>query len=319
MKFRYYLFVGAFFCALQTYAQQVPHFTMYMFNGTLLNPAHINKSDYADVAIFYRRQWTGFPGAPETKAASINMPMQQERMTLGANIIQGTLGASSLLHARVNYSYRLQLSQNSILALGLTAGVYQYKLDADQLNLYHDIDSDPVFSQANSRFLMPDVGFGAIYKTPKYLVALSIPHLMPLKLSAVDAQLTRHYFLMGSYCLPISREVTAVPSVLLKMVQGAPAEVDLNTNFMFYDRFWAGMTYRTGDAVAAQAGIKFANPGRLKDHIFRLGYAFDLTTSGLSPYNSGTHEVMLTYSFRAKSAVNCPGDREKLKTYGDCF
>lgn len=316
MKLKYYLVVASIFIGFSSLqAQQVPHFTMYMFNGTLLNPAHINKPDYADAVLFYRKQWVGFPGAPETKAASFNTPIRQERMTVGANILQSNLGASSLFHGRINYSYRMQLSKKSVLALGLTAGIYQYKLDADQLNLFDNIDTDPVFSAANTRLMIPDIGFGAIYKTPEYLIAFAIPHLMPLKLTPVNAKLERHYLVMGCYNLPLTREVMATPSALLKFVPGAPAEVDLNTNVTFYDKFWTGLTYRTGDAIAAQAGIIFYNGGRLKDHIFRLGYAFDLTTSALNPYNSGTHEVMLSYSFRVNSAVNCPGDRQRVETF----
>ena len=57
---------------------------------------------------------------------------------------------------------------------------------------------------------------------------------------------------------------------------------------MFYDKLWIGGGYRLGDAIVANIMYHFSQK-------FRAGYAYDFTTSQLTSYNSGSHEIMLNY------------------------
>ena len=53
---------------------------------------------------------------------------------------------------------------------------------------------------------------------------------------------------------------------------------------------WIGATYRTEDAISLMVGYWMKKT-------FQFGYSYDLTTTGLRNYTSGTHEVMLAVTF----------------------
>jgi type IX secretion system PorP/SprF family membrane protein len=78
------------------------------------------------------------------------------------------------------------------------------------------------------------------------------------------------------------------PSVLTKVVQGSPLQVDLSGNFLINEKFVAGIAYRWSASVSAMVGFQ-AN-----DSWF-IGYGYDLETTKLANYNSGSHEIFLRY------------------------
>jgi type IX secretion system PorP/SprF family membrane protein len=80
------------------------------------------------------------------------------------------------------------------------------------------------------------------------------------------------------------------PSVLLKYVESAPLEADINAHFLYRDQLWLGASYRTNDAITAM--IEYQTNTR-----WRIGYAYDFTTSTMRNYSSGTHEIMIGYDF----------------------
>ena len=57
-----------------------------------------------------------------------------------------------------------------------------------------------------------------------------------------------------------------------------------------YEKLWLGASYRLGDAVGGYVSLQ-ATDG------FKFGYAYEIVTSDLSPYTSGSHEVILSYEF----------------------
>jgi hypothetical protein len=76
---------------------------------------------------------------------------------------------------------------------------------------------------------------------------------------------------------------------MVKGVTGAPISFDVNANFLMYDRFEVGASYRWQDAVSL-----LFNFGVTRS--FRIGYAYDYTISEFSNSNTGgSHEVILLY------------------------
>jgi type IX secretion system PorP/SprF family membrane protein len=86
----------------------------------------------------------------------------------------------------------------------------------------------------------------------------------------------------------LSDGVKFKPSVLTKMVEGAPLQVDLSGNFLINKKFMAGVAYRWSAAVSAMVGFQISNS-------WFVGYGYDLETTKLSNYNSGSHEIFLRY------------------------
>jgi type IX secretion system PorP/SprF family membrane protein len=107
----------------------------------------------------------------------------------------------------------------------------------------------------------------------------------------VTAVERRHWFLSAGYVIEIDRSVKFKPSMMLRMVQGAPLSLDVNANFLFRERIWLGALYRVGDAFGVLGQYQVSDQ-------LRIGYAFDLTTTRIGAYNAGTHELMLNYDLR---------------------
>lgn len=76
--------------------------------------------------------------------------------------------------------------------------------------------------------------------------------------------------------------------MLTKIVAGAPLQLDLSANFLINDRFTIGGAYRFDAAVSAMAGFQ------ITDGLF-IGYGYDMETTELRRYNSGSHEVFLRF------------------------
>ena len=54
------------------YSQQRGHYTQYMFNGFLINPAYAGADGPLNVTFLHRSQWTGVKGAPSTQTLLVN-------------------------------------------------------------------------------------------------------------------------------------------------------------------------------------------------------------------------------------------------------
>ena len=76
-------------------------------------------------------------------------------------------------------------------------------------------------------------------------------------------------------------------------------------NVLLDDMIWAGVSWRPGDAVSPVAGIQYRVIKKeqisYSEQFFRVGYSYDVTTSELQTYSSGSHEVFLSYGFKFAS------------------
>jgi len=91
----------------------------------------------------------------------------------------------------------------------------------------------------------------------------------------------------------LSSDVKFKPSFLTKITQASPLSLDLNANFLLREKLWLGILYRINDSFGAMVQYQFSPQ-------FGVGYAFDMTTNEMRNYNSGTHEIMISYEFNFK-------------------
>ncbi len=279
----------------QATAQQDPMLSQYMFNGLFLNPAYAGSHKYWSSTITYRKQWVGMSGAPETAIAAVDGPIGAKNMGLGISFMYDKIGVSTHNKITANYAYQIRTSVNSKLALGVSASLSQFNGRLEDLVVWDQ--GDQVFSQNVNGKYIPSFGVGAYYFAERYYVGLSIPTLFAYQndynfnfdLSKASF-LRRHYLLTGGYVFTCSPTVKIKPSVLLKYVAHAPLEADFNFSVYYKNMISAGVSYRTNDAVVFMVEYQ-------ANSFFRIGYAYDLTTTALSRYTSGTHEIMFGIDF----------------------
>jgi type IX secretion system PorP/SprF family membrane protein len=276
-------------------AQQDPMISQYMFNGLFLNPAYAGSHQYYTSTLLHRTQWVNFSGAPRTLLFAVDgaLPVKSENMGIGLIVANDRIGATEQTDIFANYAYQVKLSKGK-LAFGLKAGVSNYVFKSANLTIWDD--NDEVFTGRRTAWL-PKFGFGMYYYSDNWYAGFSIPTLL-----AYDAHhdfsfdvnegtfVNRHYYVYGGYIFKVNDNFKLKPSALVKYLPAAPVEADINLNLLYKDHFWIGASYRSMDAVVFM--VEYQTNSR-----FRVGYAFDLTTSKLRKYSAGTHEIMIGYDF----------------------
>ncbi len=94
---------------------------------------------------------------------------------------------------------------------------------------------------------------------------------------------------MAGYVYEINDEFTVEPSMLLKIPTSAKPQLDVNARVYYKQNYWAGISYRTGNAMVIFLGARF-------DRYF-VGYGFDYNFSPLMNHTYGTHEFMAAVKF----------------------
>lgn len=275
--------------------QQDPMFTQYIFNLQTINPAYAGSWQSIGFTAMTRLQWIGLKGHPNTQTFSFQTPLKKENVGIGMNIVDDRYGFEKKLSVNLDYSYMLHLSESTSLRLGVKGGFTSYSNNLYDYQPYPDDQTDPVFQETINNRFMPNFGFGLYLLSPGYYVSLSMPRILENKyLSNINNYSTRsevnHFFLAGGLIIDLSESIKFKPTFLTQMVKGAPLQYDLSANFLFAEKLWLGGMIRSGDALGAVAQwIIHRN--------FRIGYAYDFTTTDLRNYQNGVHEVMVSYEF----------------------
>jgi hypothetical protein len=63
-------------CSITLHAQQEPHYTQYMYNMSVINPAYvIDEPGLVELGSLYRSQWVALSGAPKTANVFAHIPL----------------------------------------------------------------------------------------------------------------------------------------------------------------------------------------------------------------------------------------------------
>lgn len=278
------LFIGLAIC-VKTYSQQDPHYTMYMYNMNVVNPAYAGSTKDLSIGLLGREQWVGIKGAPTTYTANIHSSIGK-RVGLGLSFIKDEIGPTSENNMYLDVSYTVPLSRTAKLSFGVKGGVSVFSFDTSSVG-----ENQRNLRQGASE-LFPNIGAGIFYHTNKFYAGLSVPNVLRAKhlnkKNPEEASEVEHYFITSGYVFDVSEDLKVKPSTLLKLVPGAPASIDLSLNFLFHDRLELGASHRLEDSWAGTINI-------LATKKLRLGYAYDFTVSELSQFSRGSHEFMLLY------------------------
>lgn len=279
---------------ITTKAQQDQMISQYMFNGLFLNPAYAGSHKYFTSSLLHRSQWVDFPGAPKTYLLAVDglLPTKSDNMGVGLIAGHDRIGATEQTDIYANYAYQLKLNKGR-LAFGLKAGASNYVFNS---NVTVWDEGDVNFTGRRTTWV-PKFGFGTYYFTEKWYAGVSVPTLLaydPDQTFSADVNestfLNRHYYLNGGYVFTLNEKFKLKPSTLIKYLPTAPLQADINLNLLYNDQFWIGASYRSNSAVVFM--VEYQTNAR-----FRVGYAYDLTTTRIRNYSTGTHEIMIGYDF----------------------
>jgi type IX secretion system PorP/SprF family membrane protein len=274
-------------------AQQLPHYTQYMFNDFVINPAIAGVYDYYQIRTNHRFQWVGLMDPPMTNSISFYGPSAKLDMGYGGYIYNDVTGPTSRTGVTGSYAYNIAVTGDVRLSMGLYASIMQYRVDGTQLNPA-DV-SDPSILSVVSTSYLPDAGLGLYLYADKFYVGLSVAQLLSNSVTIFENKdgvnrLKTHINLIGAYRFWIDEDWLIEPSLMIKGAAPKEFSFDITARVEWKKMLWAGVSYRYEDAVGILLGYSF-------DDMLFFGYSYDIGISELSKYNTGSHEIMIGYRF----------------------
>ena len=320
----------------RTQAQQKPHYTQYILNQYILNPALTGIENYTDIRVSHRHQWVGVQDAPVTTYLTVHTPINKtdyhttatsfdvpgenprgkrywEEYTapephhgIGMQIINDRTGPLNYFSAYGTYAYHIALSVRTSLAAGFGAGLTQISLNSSKLN-FGTVQVDPaVYNNGVINTIKPDFMAGLYLYSADYFLGVSAQQIIPQKVSFSDntvktseGKLVPHVFATAGYRFLIGEDWNLIPSVMVKYVQPLPTQIDINAKLQYLDKAWIGASYRYEDGFAGMVGMHIGGK-------FNIGYAYDYTTSGLNIVSKGSHEIIVGFLLGNKYDDGCP-------------
>jgi type IX secretion system PorP/SprF family membrane protein len=277
-------------------SQQDSQFTQYMYNTININPAYAGSRGVMSVFGLYRNQWVGLDGAPTTMTGSLNTPIGNSNVGLGLSVISDKIGPSDETSISADVSYSIPTSETFKLSFGLKGTANLLNVDFTKLNIYDP--TDPRFQNNVDNKFSPNIGAGVYFHSNKTYIGLSVPNFLETKhfdenasssnSASFVAKERMHYYAIAGHVFDLSSSIQFKPAVLAKIVQGAPLQVDVSGNFLINEKFTIGAAYRWSAAMSAMIGFQATEN-------WFIGYAYDMETTKLANYNSGSHEIFLRY------------------------
>lgn len=277
-------------------AQQLPHYSNYMLNSYVMNPAVAGSYQYFEGLSNNRYQWVGINDAPRTYMLSVNGPTKFENVGVGGTVYTDIVGPTRRTGFSLSYAYHLKVTSDIKLSMGLSAGLLQFAVDGSKIILYDP--NDAAISTGIQSVLIPDFGAG-LYAYPsnkKWYAGISVPQVMQNRIKFFDYttsktnKLATHFYGIGGYKFNINDDFVVEPSICIKYVKPAPLQFDLGVRAIYKEKVWLGTAFRLKDAVSVMVGYN------LKENI-TFAYAYDFTTSEIKKYSNGTHELMIGVRF----------------------
>ena len=281
--------------SLQSFAQQDPQFTQYMYNMSVINPAYATAEEgILNLGGLYRTQWVGLEGAPKTGTFFAHTPIN-EKIEMGVSFTNDNIGdIVNENNIFADFAYVLPVGIETKISFGVKAGVRMFDTNFNGLQLQSGPASGDNAFDDNINRAFPNLGIGAFFFTENYYVGLSAPNMLSTKhlenengIKATGIE-NVHYFLTGGYVFDINKDLKLKPAFMARGVKGAPLAVDITANVLINEKLEAGLGYRLDDAISALINFRVTRD-------LRIGYAYDYTTTNLGDFNSGSHEIFILF------------------------
>ncbi|NQX85280.1 MAG: type IX secretion system membrane protein PorP/SprF [Flavobacteriaceae bacterium] len=296
-------FIALMFMTLvmnDSFAQQDPQYTQYMYNTMSVNPAYAGQRETLSVMALYRTQWVGLEGAPRSITFGVHKPLGNERFGLGLSAVSDQLGPTSetFVDANISYTIPMNTKQTTKFSFGIKAGVHL--LNTDWSEGEYQSGNDPAY-QNDINVIDPRAGAGAYLHSEKWYLGIAVPNFIKTNDHFQGTIVTEemHSYVIGGYVFTFSDSFKFKPTFLMKAVSGSPLILDVSANALIKEKLTLGVAWRWDDAVSALAGFQ------ISDKVY-VGYAYDVTSNGLKDYSSGTHEIMLRFEVQKIGKILSP-------------
>jgi len=302
-----YLFISCFILTTMSLSsQQDAHYSQYVFNQLVINPAYAGAKGLVNINAMYNMQWYGLQGSPKTLTLSAEGPIFNT-MGAGIHVMQDELGAQKQTSVFGSYAYKLRLSQNWRLSMGISVGISYFNLDGTKFTQSDENLTDPSIPNTTVTTSSFDSKFGLFLFSKSFYAGLSVSNLTANINSPEDVLVTsqrRHFFLTTGYVLKLNDNFKLKPSIMVKEDFKALTNMDLSSYILYKNTIWFGVTYRTGARIITSGeldnslhyndALVFMVDYNATDNL-RIGYSYQYSLNQLKNYYG--HEILMGYYF----------------------
>jgi type IX secretion system PorP/SprF family membrane protein len=283
-----------------------PVFSQYLQNGLMVNPAYSGTRGALSTFLSYRMQWMGTAGSPVIQTASLHTPMKNDRVALGimGHFMQYGVTRSMSLYA--NYAYHIRVGRSGKLSFGIKGGLDRSETDYSGILLSNA--GDPVFSENDKPYILPNAGAGVYYFSEKLFAGVSVPSFLSYSRTATGSVQAFHSFDRYKFIFTAGGLITFSPFFKFKpsllvdyslQQSGKLTQFDINGNVILGDLLWLGGSWRTTEEVAVGILQVQVNPQLM------IGCSYDYPAGRMNSFSRGSSEFILRYEFGYKvSAAN---------------
>ena len=324
-------------------AQQRPHYTQYILNQYIVNPAITGIENYADLKLSTRDQWVGLRGAPKTSYLTVHMPVGKkdyrtsttsyeipgknprgtyywENYTaaephhgIGLAVINDATGSFNRFSANISYAYHLGLSPTTNLSGGFYAGITNVSINRSKQDFSGGGDPfDPATTAAldgEINRIRPDVGVGLYLYSRSYFVGFAAQQVIPQKVVFADDAA----YPTSGRLVPHLFLSAGYRFLLTEDINAIPSlmvkYINGSSETNFQPEANVKLQYRdlfwVGGSYRYENGYAAMAGLNLKNTI-NVGYAYDFTTTAVNTVSRGTHEIMLGFLIGNKYSEACP-------------
>ena len=280
-------------------AQQMPFSSQYYSNQFITNPAFTGNKGSSNAFLTHRSQFTGIEGGPQTTYLTVDGRMKNagNKVGVGLYAYSDVTGILSRNGANATYSYRLDFkTPGHDLTFGLALGFVNNRINFSKM-VVSDL-TDPILTAQEQAKTAINADFGLAYHFRKLELGFAVPQLMGNKVDYKNNigitgtyNMARHYYASAKYTFDVSQPkgIIAYPLLMVRSVQGAPFQYDVNAVIDWQRYGWFGVTYHSNYAVAISAGVRYKS--------LSIGYAYDMGLSKIRKYTGTTSEFLLSYNF----------------------
>lgn len=276
-------------------AQQQGVYSNFLMNDYYYNPAIAGSKDVHVANLSYRNQWVGFEDAPVNMNGNFYGSVRNKgKAGYGASIVSEKSGLVNNTGVYLNYAQHFKLSKKLKLGFGIQPGYIQYRV-----KLYDAVladQGDEVLTGSVYAANAIDVNAGFHLYSNKFFLMGSLQHLLTkqIQFTSYNSNLAFHYNAIVGYTFEFpKKKFDLQPSFMIKYTNPIPMQWTGMLKGTFNNKIWAGLIFRSDDALGLSLGIK------LKERL-NIGYGFDYSVSKIRKYNSGSHEVMLSFVITKK-------------------
>jgi type IX secretion system PorP/SprF family membrane protein len=302
-------------CGNDVAKAQDPEFTQFYANPLYLNPAFTGSQKCARFNLNYRNQWPALTGQFVTTSASFDKYIcgigGVGVLVTNDNAGEGTLKTTN---ASLLYAYHLDITRTWSISAGFQATYAEKKIDWKKLTFGDMIDPRRGFQYptmeippANATVRYFDASAGVLLHSKNLFAGFAVNHLTQPdeKFLSGPSPLPRKYTAHAGAVFSAggsARDVIISPNILYQRQQ------DFNQlNLGLYvsrGPIVGGFWYRNQDAFIILIGVQ--------QGVFKIGYSYDVTVSGLSNKSAGSHELSLQMQLACKKCkkkfrpISCP-------------